>query len=124
VTTPPGFRHGLRVRLGSATGPQGKLLHCQSNATGAYYWRVRLLDGSWAWPDAHGGIVVDGPGTHVNPRCANCELPFVTHAGSGELLCAPCDREQFGTEHERLSEPPPARRWNSRRRWIGRRGTR
>jgi hypothetical protein len=121
VKTPPGFRHGLRVRLGTATGPQGKLLYCESKTTGNHYWKVRLLDGTWHWPD---NIVVDGPGDTVNPRCANCGLPFVMRAGSGELTCEPCDREQFGTHEERSLDPPPARRWNSRRRWIGRRGTR
>jgi hypothetical protein len=119
--TPTGYQNGLRVRMGTPTGRRGVLLRCESRA-GNPYWKVRLTDPDvpdrdrWIWPEQFGGILVDGPGD-AESRCASCDLRFVTRAGAGELLCSRCDREQFGTDL-RTSDPPPARRWNARRRWI------
>jgi hypothetical protein len=104
--------------MGTADGPRGKLFHCQSKQSGRWYWRVRLESGDWVFPDQRGGIVVDGPGDAVSPHCADCDLPFVTRAGSGELVCTACNDAIFGTDQDRASDPPPARRWNARRRWI------
>lgn len=94
-----GFRHGLRVRIGGASGPRGVLHQLPSKfSPGTYYWRVRLTDDTvrpedrWAWPDH---IVVDGPGTAVS-TCRSCELPFLHHAGSGEMICDRCNAEQTG----------------------------
>ena len=114
---PAGYQHGLRVRLGSATGPLGKLLHCESKRTGGKYWRVRLDSGEWKWPNEDGGVIVDGPGNAVS-TCQQCGLRFVLRQGSGEVICTRCDREMFGTHDERVSDPPPAKRWNDSRRWI------
>ena len=89
-----GFRHGLRVRIG-ATGPKGKLLHCEKRDGSGKYWKVRLDNGEWIWPD---GIVIDGPGEHVE-RCQECRLPFMGDVG--DLLCRPCQDDTTGTTAER-----------------------
>jgi len=117
---PAGYRHGLRVRMGGPNGPRGVLLECESRKSGRMYWRVRLQDsGDWVWPDALGGIVVDGTGTAVT-ICQSCGLRFVHHVNDGELICGRCDAEQFGTA-VRTSEPPPTKRFRDgrdHRRWI------
>ena len=114
----PGFRHGLKVRMGRADGPRGVLLHCDSRKPGGgKYWKVRLQSGEWCWPNERGGLVVDGPGDSVHHQCASCELPFIALAGSGEVICDRCSEDQFGAA-SRVSDPPPARRWNDRRRWY------
>jgi hypothetical protein len=76
-------------------------------ADGTTYWRVRLQTGEWTWPDH---LVVDGVGDTLNPECASCGLPFVMRCGSGELICARCDAEQFGGA-VRANEPPAPRRF-------------
>jgi hypothetical protein len=116
---PAGYRHGLRVRMGTPDGPRGVLLECDSRA-GRKYWRVRLQTGEWKWPNELGGLIVDGDGDAVS-ECASCGLRFILRTGSGDLICTRCDYEQFGTE-ARVSDPPPARRFHERRRWIKRRG--
>jgi hypothetical protein len=97
-----GFRHGLRVRVGGAAGPKGVLFECRGR--NGPFWKVRLQGGEWVWPD---DLIVDGPGTEVNPCCASCALPFIMRAGSGELICNRCDAEQFGTA-VRATDPPTA----------------
>lgn len=119
-TTPSGYRHGLRVRMGSPSGPRGVLLECESRQPGGgKYWKVRLQTGEWIWPTDAGGLLVDGAGDAIG-TCASCDLRFILPAGSGELLCARCDHEQFGRDRERAAETPPAKRWNTHRRWIKR----
>jgi hypothetical protein len=104
--------------MGGLNGPRGVLLECESRL-GRKYWKVRLqemnADGGskWVWPDALGGIVVDGPldmGAHpaVVDLCQSCGLRFIKRAGSGELICERCDAETFGTA-ARASEPPPVK---------------
>lgn len=103
-----GFRHGLRVRMG-ATGPRGKLLHCDGRH--GKYWKVRLDNGTWVWPD---DIVIDGRGEHVE-RCLDCRLPFMGNVG--DLLCTPCQETQFGTSTDRSTaarDDSYARRTGSR----------
>jgi hypothetical protein len=89
-----GFRHGLRVRIG-AGGPKGQLLRCEKRHGSGHYWKVRLDTGPWVWPD---DLILDGPGDHVE-RCMDCRLPFMGNVG--ELLCAPCQEDQFGTPSDR-----------------------
>lgn len=91
-----GFRHGLRVRIGPH-GPKGRLLRCQGR--NQPYWRVRLDDGTWAWPD---DLVVDGPGDTLEPQCLDCRLPFM--GAIGDLICQPCQRAQFGEGDPRTVE--------------------
>ena len=110
--------------MGGPSGPRGVLLECESRA-GRKYWRVRLqgVPSEWVWPDALGGVVVDGEGEAVD-ICRSCGLRFITRTGSGELICSRCDAEQFGTAI-RVSEPPPMKRdgaERARRRWIPTRG--
>jgi len=108
------FRHRMRVRVGPTRAP-GQLLKCLSKRTGKPYWSVKLDDGGgWVFPDA--SMLVDGIGDAVS-TCAQCNLPFLMEAGSGEMLCASCHVEQFGEPAARAGEPPPQRRWNSHRRW-------
>lgn len=118
--THAGYRHGLRVRMGGPNGPHGVLLECESRRTHKKFWRVRLQgSGEWVWPEHLGGIVVDGPGDAV-AICASCGLRFIHRKTDGEVICARCDAEQFGTA-VRTSEPPPAKRFGDtrpRRRWF------
>ena len=87
------FRHGMRVRV---NGHKGKLLRCERRDQSGHYWKVRLDNGAWVWPD---GIVVDGRGDHLAGHCLDCRLPFIGDAG--DLLCRPCDTGIFGTDNER-----------------------
>jgi hypothetical protein len=90
------------------------LLHCESRNGGGHYWRIRLTSGEWVWPDDT--LAIDGPGGVLAAEpCQSCELPFITVAGSPELICDRCSAEQFGTAAR--TDPPPAKRWNARRRW-------
>jgi len=99
------FRHGMRVRLGSLTGPKGTLYHCERRDGSATYWRVRLANSrEWVPPDAFGPLIVEGVGDAINPECASCGLAFVMRAGSGALLCARCEGEQFGESATRDHE--------------------
>lgn len=118
---PAGYRHLLRVRLGGPTGPAGKLLECESRTTGRHFWKVRLDNGEWEWPERRGGVVVDGPGDAVNPECRECGLPFIYRAGSGELICEACNQNIFGGA-DRASEPPPVPLYDyhPRRKWFKR----
>ena len=119
---PAGYRHGLRVRMGSATGPRGVLLECESRA-GKKFWRVRLQGlGVWCWPNERGGIVVDGVGDAI-AECRQCELRFIHTTGDGELICARCDAETFGTavRGDEGEAHPFKKRYEDRshrRRWI------
>jgi hypothetical protein len=102
------YRHGMRVRV---RGRKGILWHCEKRDGSGSYWKVLLQpavgderrpnDGEWVWPD---GLAVDGPGDELASACASCELPFYRRPGSGELICARCDFEQFGTEEERSTD--------------------
>jgi hypothetical protein len=109
-----GFMHGLRVRMGSLTGPKGKLLHCTRRNGDGQYWKVRLESGDWVWPDR---LLVDGPGD-TETICAECNLPCIVRRG--DRLCARCDEDAFGTR-ARAAEPAddPA----ARRNWIRRHRT-
>jgi hypothetical protein len=108
------FRNGLRVRIGGATGSRGVLRHCESKLNpGTFYWKVRLDNGQWVWPD---GLVVDGPGDEVALMCGRCELPYLRVRGGGELICRPCSDEQFGPA-DRQDDIHP-RPFNQRRRWT------
>jgi hypothetical protein len=84
-----GYRHGMRVRLGSH-GPTGKLLHCEKKDKSGWYWKVKLDSGEWVWPaDLH----IDGKGALVQ-HCRECRLPFL---GDGiKDFCYRCDEEMFG----------------------------
>jgi hypothetical protein len=104
---PDGFAHGLRVRLGTPTGPRGVLYQCESKRTGGTYWKVRLESGEWVWPDH---VLVDGPGDTI-ATCQSCRLDFITTIG-GELICRRCSTEAFGSDAERASDAPSRRRWN------------
>jgi hypothetical protein len=89
------YRHGMRVRV---RGQKGVLFHCEKGSD--RFWRVRLqtIPAQWVSPE---GLAVDGPGDELASACASCELPFYRRPGSGELICARCDFEQFGSEEER-----------------------
>lgn len=106
---PEGFRHRLHVRLDTAGGPRGRLLRCKRKDGTGYYWRILLDSGAWEWPNAH-RLIVDGPGDVVNPFCGSCRLAFMVRAGSGELLCDACSREQFGTDRRDVEFEPHHRR--------------
>jgi hypothetical protein len=105
---PDGYAHKLRVRLGTPSGPRGVLYQCEAR-DGHTFWKVRLDDGSWAWPDR---LLVDGPGDAIGLSCASCRLPYIMPAGSGELLCRRCSDSAFGSDAERASDSPSRRRWN------------
>ena len=92
-----GFRHGLRVRMG-ATGQKGQLLRCEKRDGTGHYWKVKLSNGQWVWPD---GIVIDGTGQHMS-HCHECRLPFM--GSLTDLLCQPCQDEVFGTTTERAQD--------------------
>jgi len=100
----------MRVRI---NGEKGVLFRCDKRSGPGHYWKVRLLGGAWVWPD---NLIVDGPGDEIG-TCANCDLPFYRRAGSGELICARCEAEQFGSA-VRATEPVPYQppRWRGRRR--------
>ena len=105
------FRHGMRVRV---QGAKGVLLECTpSRTSGRPYWKVRLQTGQWVWPD---DLVVDGPGDERVEACASCGLPYYRRAGSGELICARCDVEQFGGATRDPPDGPFHHRSNLRRR--------
>jgi len=106
-----GFRHNLRVRIGAANGPTGRLLRCHKRDSGDAYWRVRLTSGEWVWPDR---IIVDGIGDVLIDACTECQLPFIGQ--KGDLLCLPCDEEQFGAR-ERAADTG-ARDATAHRNWL------
>jgi len=97
VRTPDGFRHGLRVRIGSVDGPKGVLLRCERRDGSGIYWKVRLQDGRWIFPD---DVIVDGRGDRVG-TCGDCGLRFVNTGV--ELICDRCNAEVFG----RATAPVP-----------------
>jgi hypothetical protein len=92
-----GYRHGMRVRLGSH-GPTGKLLHCEKKDKSGWYWKVKLDSGEWVWP---GDLYIDGKGDIV-ARCQDCGLLFIT--ATVEPLCHYCSEAAFGTT-QRAQEP-------------------
>jgi hypothetical protein len=100
TTDDPRFRHGLRVRVGGATGAKGMLLRCERRDGTGHYWKVRLQSGAWVWPD---GLILDGVGDQV-AVCEQCGLRFMTTKVGDGLLCARCDEELFGTQ-TRAVEP-------------------
>ena len=105
--TPTTFRHYTRVRIrvaGAApsTWPRGRVLRCESRTTGRDYWKVKLDDGRWVWPDH---VVIDGRGNHMHAACADCGAPFLGDAGA--LICDPCDVDAFG---DRSTDDPIGQR--------------
>jgi hypothetical protein len=97
-----GFRNGLRVRV---DGVKGVLTRIDRRTGTGHYWKIHLQTDKWVWPD---DFAVDGPGDERHARCEQCGLPYYTRAGSGEMICANCDREMFGTA-VRAHEPDPPR---------------
>ena len=93
-----GYRHGLRVRMGS--GARGVLLHCETRS-GRRYWRVRLQGGAWCAPE---GLAVEGRGDARHDACLECGLPF--YSDPDELICDRCEAELFGSA-VRATEPDP-----------------
>lgn len=63
--------HGYRVTIGHG-GPAGVLNRCFSKTTRRYYWKVRLDDGTWVWPER---AVADSTGRY-ELRCGECPLSF------------------------------------------------
>jgi len=96
-----GFRHNLPVRIGSPTGPKGRLLQC--NGRTGQYWKVKLDSGDWVWPD---DIIVDDGGDRIE-ICLDCRLRFL--GKPGELICRRCQETTFGTADERRTAVDDAR---------------
>jgi len=83
MSTPRGYRNGLRVRVGDR-GERGVLLFRLPSIT-TPTWLVRMDDGSWRAPV---DLIVDGTGSTVQPACEECGLPFVSVPGA--VVCEPC----------------------------------
>lgn len=109
------FQHYMRVRIGGAGGPLGRLMRCEKKDGSGHYWKVRLDTGEWVWPDA---MVLDGPGHYVG-HCAECELPMLMEQPNGVGLCRYCDESMFGTDaahaHDEPSHAFGRTRWNRAR---------
>jgi hypothetical protein len=111
--TPAGFRHGLRVRIGTARVP-GVLLRCEKRDGSGSYWRVRLQSGAWLWPSECGSLVVDGSGDAV-ATCQDCGLQFLTVDPTAPT-CDRCQAEAFGTAADRVPDNPLYARADQRER--------
>lgn len=73
--------HGYRVLVG---GRPGVLLRCESKR-GGHYWKVKLDDGTWAWPD---GVMAESRGAYSH-TCRECALPFRSDVPN-DGLCPNC----------------------------------
>jgi hypothetical protein len=81
------FHHGDRVRLGGFEGKRGVVLRCQKRTGPGHYFKVKLDNGSWVWPD---GAVVDSIGTY-ELTCSECAGLFRSNAIT-EVFCPNCER--------------------------------
>lgn len=106
------FKHYLRVRIGGAGGPLGRLMRCEKKDGSGHYWKVKLDTGEWVWPDA---MVLDGPGQHVG-TCVECELPLLVGRPGDAGLCRSCQDATFGTDAQHADDGPShgfgRTRWN------------
>jgi hypothetical protein len=107
-----GYRHGMRVRLGSH-GPTGKLLHCEKKDKSGWYWKVKLDSGEWVWPaDLH----IDGKGDSSRAaRTAGCRFsPPPSASRSAPTATRPAhgtkQRAQEPSDYHGLAPRGPARR--------------
>jgi hypothetical protein len=90
------LHHGDRVRMGGFDGPRGIVLRCQKRTGAGHYFKVKLDNGSWVWPD---GAVVDSAGTY-ELTCHDCAGPFrANHLATP--LCPNCEQRD---ERAHISE--------------------
>lgn len=78
--------HGDRVTIGFG-GPKGIVYRCPRKDGAGSYFKVKLANGTWTWPD---GAVADSTGEYVC-RCRECRIPFKSDQPK-ERLCPNCDR--------------------------------
>lgn len=82
---PLDLTHGDRVQLRS-DGRKGTVIRCRKKDNSGFYFKVKLDDRTWVWPD---DICAVSEGRYET-RCDDCNIPFRTESPRPGGLCPNC----------------------------------